>query len=854
MNVSVRASSAPLLGSHGTSGETTFSNVSTDHATHKPGAKQPRSPGFLNGDNSQARLEFQDGKKSIDELKELARSTPPVRIAPSPVLQHVPATGLSRTDSGRRRRILEHIAESGNLPAKPFKRLLFRLNRSATTPDLCQDSIPRGSIEVASKESSSGRRYMKIALNPKIYGSENPSTYKVNFQDLNAKGEAPRWVGRRSKTRKEFATGRSETPEQASLLLNQNGGCCMKVEDKHQHWLRGGEIIQPAEAVANQTNNGYSPSKGIPKPDLSPDIRDFTAATLAVAQAHARKAGQVSTSPQRSLSQSRQPGLPVRNPGNHAGRRRASSKGPCSVPIKFQMRPQRASLPKTPRTSLDDPSTLKETSPVVNGKVKASSPVSCSDSVATDGQSDAESVQIMNAQSAELIHGQGTFGYHGRSSNKPPRSGPAPTRALPSLPEDRSNTMSRSPEVNKDAPSVPVSQLASGSSPKTAAAKSPPKGHRYRLSPVKNNLRKDVPTLAELKPSAKFTEEFPQPPRSLIPRTSSEAISPCRNGESGSLNTVTPYRNGNSPAAVDQTSAPSGASTTQSAQVEKRKSIDPDQDNLYLPWQESRVDRVDRVKALKARDLQRLRSGLKEVTSQTQTNEKADTLAEAMTTGKNLISPGQNDSPGLPFRDPKYVQGSNRVNAKERGRPMSCTTKMDVSPIVTVAEQPPCLANDLRPDSLYHNLPTENPAMENDACNHPKKVNGISDPHHQFLAPSEPVNRTSTPSSTTAGRLDPSSSSRRHSHASTSDLEARIASLEKKNLLLEKAFMAVIDASSGFSLSNLHGGDEGDSPHVRQDEMEWRRASAASEVLAPLARRVEGMFMAIQGGRRERSA
>lgn len=784
MNVGKRVSSAPVFSSQETRTDIALSCASTIDASEKRRTKLPRSPGFLNHEHSSARLEFQDSKKSMDELREFARTTSPGRPCPQPISRLPSAASLARSDSGRRRRFLEHIAESSNLPSKPFKRLLYRLSRSATNSDLTKDTVSRGSSEVASKRSSGGRKYKKIAFNPKLYGSHNPSTYKVNFQD----------------------------PE------------------------------------ANGANNGYSPTKHIPEPEFGPNLQDdFAATTRAIAQAHARRNRQVPTSPKKRILQSQHHGSPIRNHGNYACRRSASFKGPYSVPIKFQMRPQRVSLPKTPRTSLDEPSTLKETSPLVNGKAKASSTLSGSDSVATDGQSDAESGEIMNAQSAEVIRGHGSLGYHARTSQKPPRSGPAPTRALPSLPEGHDNIAPDSSTAERQAPSASIQQSTSGSSPKQKTSRSPAKGHRYRLSPVKNNIRKDTPVPMELQPSPKFTEEFPKPPHSS-PITASprrdrevdigEVVACLRNQTPGLSTGVATYGSGGHQETVNGTQTPPGMPTfaqSQNQETSNQNYTDYDKDHLYLPWQGCRVERV---KALKARDIERVRPKQENVVKQkhiensTVISSNENAREEGAFTSEDSHIPKSQSSPVFATRSPRC---SNQTNPGHGKNIPSNNPQMDFSPVITIAEQAPFPANQLDPPPSYLD-PVDHQSLPHAFSNPPPAIYG----------------HPSDSSSARAGRLDPSSHSRPLSHPSTSDLEARIASLERKNLLLERAFMAVIDTSSGFaSLAKMRGGCERrESWNVEgedDEERERRRASAASEVLAPLVGRVEGMLMALQG-------
>ncbi|KAL9594459.1 MAG: hypothetical protein Q9219_007029 [cf. Caloplaca sp. 3 TL-2023] len=791
----------------------------------------------------------------MNDLKELVRSTPPDGISSRPTFEYVSATGLSRTHSGRRRRMVEHLQDTGSLPPKPFKRLLHRLNRSATTSDLVQDRVPRGSIEVESQSSSSGRKYMKIALNPKLSTLENPSTYKINFQDLGMEESDQDRSRRSSKTQAEPENVTGKISKQASRLVNGTEEYFKRVKDGHPHMTLDDKVNERSAADMKGVNNGYSPSKGIPRPELGPNLQDFAAATLATAQAHARIARQGSSLPKVNVQHFRQPDPPEC--------RRASFKGPYSVPIGVQIRPQRPSLPETPRTSSDDPRTLKESSPIVDGKAKASSTVSGSDSIATDGHSDAESGEIMSAQSAEFIQGQSTFGYFNRNSHKPPRSGPAPTCALPSLPEVGDSTIPQLTRTPKD--DSPNSMLVLGISPKTRMAELPLKGHRYRLSPVKNSIRKDT---AESRPDPRFDERFPQPPNSLISATSdgsstiaahhrqqeagvSEAMASSWNKTSERTGSVERHPNNICAATANSLNASPKAHAI--LQMERpdmilRPSADPNKGNDYTPW---RADRAERVGALKAREVDGVRSRNKNISSQTWTDGANDAKAKKTVTGNvTILEKGEESSkvPSLAVPSPEDLQSpldpSIMFGSDDRENFCAASAVSSFSPVSVIAEQLPCLDRCQRSGSSHveylvddstvnenfkTNLPARSPTMKPDS---------ILLPHfHCTSHPPADLHRTPSHSSVTISRQE-SSLPRPRSHCSTLDLELRIAFLEKKSLLLEKAFMAVVDVSSGFVLSTpgsrrSNEGREKDSCPGQGGEGEKKRASAGSDVLAP---------------------
>ncbi|KAI4111818.1 MAG: hypothetical protein LQ339_000277 [Xanthoria mediterranea] len=863
----------------------------------------PRSPGYFPSDNSLARLEFQDCKRSTDQLKELARTTPPDDMATKPMfIEKKPTADLIRTDSGRRRRLLEQIGGSGGHAQRPLKRL-FRLNRSATTSDLSGQSTARGSLDVASKHSSGGRTYLKITIPPKMYKLRNQSTYKVNFEDLNTKGKSHKWIQRRSQPRAGLDLGQgneggpiSHTSGESVKTVDQG----KKVTDLHV----GSDIHDPTKAATKLASNGYSPSKGIPKvPEHG--LQDFAAATLATAQARARagSSGYLFQSPERLGPQSRQRESPVRQHGHHIARRRTSSKGPYSVPIKFQLRPQRASLPKTPRTSHDEPKTV-EVSPIIAVKGAAaqspssspvspispmeSSPAKSGRSFIDECQSDAESGQIMNAQRAEFIHGHGAYAYHYPSSTcQPPKPGPAPTRALPSLPEGCNDGATPKSTTGKQSENKDVlpsdSPAGCGSSPKQPqkhAPKSPPKkGHRYRLSPVKNN----VPSESRiLKPSPTFAEAFPQPPRALLPRRSSEVISlPAPNREVDGKPVVTTCQSVDlSSSTFDPTATPRPAADND-LKLSKRvadpsppapeygnhafqRSKDADKDNLYIPWHESRVDRV---KALKHRDMERHRAHENSPESQQRRDDDDGEHPTSRAQGDRNHQDTKLASPLPPAQRTKNHQppsSSARLDIASTKGTKGClgNTKNDFSPIIIIAEEPPCptiIDNDPlhpyppfsdtnnynKPPTTATTVPSTNshhlqPNYNDDNSNiylphnHHLQPNGILDPHHHPSSYSHRPTTPQVPLPSPSPNLHPSLPQLLASETltTTAHLEARLAAMEKKNLLLERAFMAVIDASAGLTgrgsawLSDgsgrrerMSGVSEGDGLGGRVDEM-----------------------------------
>ncbi|KAL8950773.1 MAG: hypothetical protein Q9222_003205 [Ikaeria aurantiellina] len=854
----MRACSLPLVNRNRQEGLLSSSNASTSSGSAWVKKLQPGRTGYFPNDNSVDERESQEKKRSINELAEFAQTAPPGHAVPQ---QHLIVDSASTTrhvhnDPERRRRLLEPVQ---------IKRL-FRVHRSLTTSDLNIVGLPRASIEVALKKSSSGRKYKKITGDPNLYGNESPSIYQINLEMSKRKGQPQWWLNHKSQRRSDSASNASEVSGQTSYLLNDSDDHWKKVMDEYPHVILESEIREPTKAVTNQ----YSPSKGLPKPEPA-NLQEFAATTTrAIAQAHAYAQAHAK-SPERLAAQSRERASPTRKRGKHAGHRKILPKGPHSVPIKFQMRPGRNSLPRTPRTSFDQSVPVGTAPPSHNQSVEPSPTKSKSGSVGDDGQSDAESGVIMNAQSAEFIQGQGVVGFHARSLRKPPKPGPAPTRALPSLPEGRDNGTPISGQVVTEALLPPALPAGGGSPILQKSPKSPHKGHRYRLSPVKNNVPNGLSTQSELRPSPILAEGFPRPPCSSKPDICSQVMPYHQNHELDISDAVAPGDVENAdfedaatlatntldrPTTLGNSPSPKSSSDPISKPVftAVQHSKDADKDNLYMPWQQSRVGRV---KQLRARDVERQRSRLQNVKNSDVAGQEAPRSDEARDQ-EDPATPLKQRQNSVQRSDSALGPQDSRLSSLERPadeKGKCCSRRHhEISPVNLVAEQLPStadhdpsthpkfnfypIANGEMPAPTAQSLPCTTDELSHSMPCHPLRA---SSPHVRA------VSRQPSHESTTAGCPDPlchntfSSSTTAHTLSDVElRLEARIAAVEKKNMLLERAFLAVIDASSGYR-STIEGGENG------RSRRESERLSAASEVLAPLTGRVDAMLMAMQG-------
>ena len=854
MDQTIRSSSAPLSGREQLD---SYLAVTSDPANiHGKAKRTPRSPGFLNHEESIARLEFQDSKRGTEELRELARTTGPHPSTGEPDKAKA-LESVSRKSSSRRHGV-------------SFKRILH-LSRSATTTDLAHGPATRESIDVASCQSTGGCNYMKIAIDPRLYTAANASAYEINRKETKIK---------RGNTLKEGSSPTNRSGLEKSLD-SFTGTRPLKLFGHRDHRdmtkktprsLLGTQAAEAPEIDICETGNGYSPSKGIPKPELGPSIRDFAAATLSIAQAHAGR----QSSPDskhimvRQIQSPRRESLTTKH-GKNNRVLKASFKGSYTVPVRLHIRAHPKSPLKTPRTSLDDVVGLNDTSPTINGATKASSTISAYDSMADDGQSDAYSGEIMNAQSAEFIQGQGALGYNSRSC-KLPRPGPAPTRALPSLPEGSKGISPKSNPGDKTDADRSAAQRSSHNKP---LENLPAKGHRYRLSPVKHNVSKLTPAPVSLKPSPDFEGEFPQPPKSYLHqdcqpsepasqayriRKASPTLSQNLNRQVHVCELSASPSNGASKIKITipggrqaEQVAPDKGGPTSPGQTKSRQHGPSQRDYSSDGEQQSRAwtgSRVERVRALKARDLERLRPSTKKVIS-----------SEYESGNSGPHSHTEYPSTNHPDTNATYVNHDTLFTKKLN--PSSKNGNNNAfSPIILVNEQVPSIV----PLSIKHMCHLDH-TKHRQFLPSPERRLPLQSPNYFPSLPEAPksIHRAPSTSSTGPTHLNPSASARNSSSTNpTSDaesrLEARIAAMEKKCWLLERAFFAAIDASSGYGYGLPGQGPGMDAGSLVVGE-EFRRGgsnrtserlSGVSDVVAPFAARVQGMLAVMSAGGREK--
>ena len=501
-----------------------------------------------------------------------------------------------------------------------------------------------------------------------------------------------------------------------------------------------------------------------------PRVRDF-AANGSAQLSHARAAiRRRSCSPATRTGQlTEAPDTPDRPSDAGAGGGQPASqhgRSPNSTILRpmASKRPARKPLePALPITQEQVPGT--QTSPVIYYHSKASSVVSA-ESTPEDILSDASSGVVSNAQSAVFV-------------KLPPQPGPAPLKPLPSLPEGIDSFVPATPRAGQSS-----RRLASlESSPSKVPPQKSPARSQYKLYP-------SAASTPPKKPGSPMRMNAPSEPEQLMTRPSPSL-----------------------PSKRSDSSLPSSDCLPTSMSVGTLDELDH--------WNK---ERTDNTRQRKLRDLARHKATIAEVGPVTRNAADGEMYNEGV-----AVLPMLMDSYNAAFSPSHHgPQGSQRRNLSAsttlRHRDNS-TLSQKLSPIIVVAEQKPTLP--------VQRAPSPNAHFGRDSIDEQTrsfKGNGFYPvpPHLASLTTQRPDESKARPVSSqslpvprpVAARVPtphlspllrgPSSRSLRCSSIhEVSGLEARLSAMERKNTMLERAFLAVLDTSATFGGSPGRNGMEG---------------------------------------------
>lgn len=429
-------------------------------------------------------------------------------------------------------------------------------------------------------------------------------------------------------------------------------------------------------------------------------------------------------------------------------------------------------LPVTPQHSAHNSLENKKSPCSTLKHSRAASAFSAHGSSIDDGQSEVGSIEIMNAQSAEIVRAPGVAGFYARGTAKLPKPGPAPTRALPSLPEGHDGPGAMLGRANGGS----QGRIAIESALERSPIKVPPSSPtgKYRYSPCKSPA-----------------------PKILTMPVESDGTAENQRTLSGS--------------------SPTLPGSNIAVHARRKGSLGGEMNAAML--EQAQLQRVRSTNALKGRDLQRQYSNQTNIeVDQQKLHNKTDTKSQDV----NLL-PSARYSPRIPAHP--NIKEVVHVNLMETG-PSSRSelsnqrTAYKVSPIILVSEQVPTIecASLGRKNNVTNGsegLPRDcilDTAQDN-SKKLPQAKSGSED-----TAQFQGENTGTIPEAWPYPRVQSGGSNNTNNHVSNSDqhsitntkdhesrLEARISALERKNMILLRVVMAVLDESG--NLGGPSGGD-----------------------------------------------
>ena len=698
----------------------------------------PRSPGFT----AERRLPTDDFTdiRNLHAIKDLLQEDP---------------SSLIRTDSKRRKRITDLLAKPAHLSSKQVKQML--LSRRSLSPHPSVQSFPTPlAKDVAPRTTKDGKKYLQIATSQSMYGCGNPSVYQVNHRQAAPASDTP-------------ASHKLSGGDPPLGSLDNIDPYYLGITEEYPHLIIDeGEGRQSRGAGLGGHSESLLPAMPVLYSDGPQDIGTAAAAD------HLPKINDVGGLAERQTSPVSKARIygpkvnrsPVRVATNKAHNRPLTLGVRPPAPLALPAR-SKAQTSKTPRNSLEDPKKEVQGSPNPYAGPRAPFIQSTVNSIADDAQSEASVGIISMAQSAEVVRA----GYYNSGALKFPKPGPAPTGALPSLPEglDSKTSLVHLPSIGNS------TGHSLQNSPTKSLTRSPGKRNRYR--PLDDAVDEDTARLLRMQTRSKPRHVSQLPATGVSPKSSVDE--PCKLA-------LTPDE-------IPQT-----------------------QEKAEDTW---RQIRAQSRKALKLRDLNRIRS--QDDNGQPSSDSNGTTVAGAQSKDVQASTAKMRESYSSPAVLPGYQLEFTKAGASDKAaelgikksRPIS-----QISPILVLAEQKPiqldrastCTprnSQDRHGKRVSHKPSCSKPSTYLPSPPLPSLPSSDEDNTKRRTTHPNGPNRHSAAHSTKSG---PSASTHRASfpHPSTHPIElselearlsARITELEKKNTMLLNAFVAVMNTSAGFA-------------------------------------------------------
>ncbi|MCJ1466222.1 hypothetical protein MMC07_004841 [Pseudocyphellaria aurata] len=739
-------------------------------------SRTARSPGFAHAADTVDRREYASRKANLSALEEFLRSGAPG----STMARQQDVEEAARKDSKRRKRALGVFSRAG------LKQLRQSTGQQQDETPLAQNVARNVAMRESKggKEFKGGKTYFQIAVDSTEMLAWDRNNLDANVVNRRTKREGEHvesdqlagWSGVTTKAIEEAATLPTVAP------VRNTGDYDSGLSKEFPHAISGSGKPKP-QRESETTTKGKDGRAAkmkmkhpMPRHDMEPHERDFatngSAISSAVVPSYPKRSSSAIVASDRAPSATCVLDMPLdfRDAIKENGARTPASNSQLEDPIPASISSwPRAATPRTPQHSSQNSAEVKKSSST-DRQSKAPSVLSASGSIAESVQSDADPGVITNAQSVEFVRAQGAAGYYNGGPRKPPKPGPAPTRALPSLPEGHDGSPSRIGQPQNSSQNRISIEYAPRRSPIKVPPNPPIKG-RYQYSPMKTAMPKPTAIFFERETVVQPRKPLSPSPEIIVQSKRTDVPEPCR----GALFN----------------------------------------DSSLTASERKQVKRARSTKALKMRDIDRARcrqeslrvASSNAIASKEETHEGTVILP--------AVSDAYSFRSFLPMNEQQVSRFSDLSSPTLHDQDPSRTTN-GLSPIIIVAEQEPDLIiNPACQPSHVSDFSKQRSAMK-DADNI-----GTGEALDEKVTvprlPSNSPDRETSLNGIIAGRrrtkretCHPGRAAfpeQSHSPSITTTdleakLEARVAALEKKNGLLHRLFLAVLDNSPTFGPSN----------------------------------------------------
>ena len=399
--------------------------------------------------------EREDNYGAISDFLRTERPPEVTTFQTEPILSQ--SERLMRSESQSKKHSLDGTFRSKYLSSKQLKRLLQTRTKppSSNSASTSASSIPVLGKDVALQKALSGKQYRQIVADPaRVQSSGDLSVYKVNQPRVPKARSKPIAEGGDSKSEAAPGDGKLSRQKSQSQKIEHDAFGISKefphlVDPKSMSslstWpLSNGQSGLPQTSISFGSTETSTLPTSVPRQGIGPGVRDFAAqssSTLSnTADPNCVKHPTTTlddSSAALAVSQNKKALSHMASLNGNGGTRNWMQRSPRPSPLNLEARPHASPLlPSEPSAQNLNFNAGPQHEPP-DSQTKKNSQVFRGGSITSKATLDPSSTTVISPQRVESMRHRDT-GYYSVNGRKTPKpSGPAPTRALPLLPENQ---------------------------------------------------------------------------------------------------------------------------------------------------------------------------------------------------------------------------------------------------------------------------------------------------------------------------------------------------------------------------------------------------------------------------------